>query len=159
MSAVTAIEHVRASEAFKKWKKEHAEAYVTSAFSIAAPDAERVWLVGYYDPSAKKMTSFTADGSATESDGVFTKDERLAELKLEEVQVDESDALKNASDLLKGGANNTVIVLQNYQGNLLWNITFITQSLEVLNVRISAVDGRVIEHTTTKITDFVQRDI
>lgn len=84
------------------------------------------------------------------TDKVFSKTpNKVNELKIEDVKVDLDKAKDKIDDLIKTKykgevPNKTIIILQNLE-EVLWNITIIMNSFNILNIKINAVNGDIIE--------------
>ena len=159
MEAVAVIRETESSEEFREWKKENPDAHLTSAFSMFSEGEERNWLISYYN--SKKDTITTFFGESSKEEEAFKKEGDIPELRLEEVKIAEEDALKEARKILseKYGEKlqKVVMVLQKIGGESLWNMTFITASFKVVNVRVSASTGKVISHNAASLSDFIQK--
>ncbi len=159
MEAAAVIKETESSEQFRNWKKENPDAHLTSAFSMFSDGDEMAWLISYYSGKKDTITTFSRESSGEEE--AFKKEGGIPELRLEDVKVSEEDALKSAKGILSGNysekAKSVVIVLQNLDGEALWNMTFITEAFKVINVRVSASSGKIISHTASAISDFMQK--
>lgn len=159
MDAVAVIRKTESSPEFAKWKKANPDAYLTSAFSMFSDENERGWLISYYNGKKDMITTFSGEGSSEEE--AFKKEGGIPELRLEDVKVSDEDALKAAKEVLAGDysekAKSVVMVLQNLDGEALWNITFITGAFKVVNARVSASSGKIISHNASAISDFMRK--
>ena len=139
------IDKVRNSEIFKNW---HTDEYLVSYNLI--DDTQNV---NFYSNRTKKITTFAvSDRIEMKEDQVFQNEARdLEELDLTTISIDinmamkQVDKIKNIripSDLI----TKKIIIL--YQEKVpIWNLTYITSNLNVLTVKINAIDGEVInEH-------------
>lgn len=145
---------------YLEWKNENPSAYLTSVFAMFSGEEEKEWLVNYYNPENSVITSFSATGKKN-SEEAFKKEKSIPELDLAEVKVGESEALDRVKkELLEkypgNAARKTVVVLQKPEADAVWNVTSITDSFRVINVKLSAADGRVVSSSASSISDFVQ---
>ncbi len=134
------------SEDYKEFKKENPDSFLANVFL----DKDG-WQFNFsYD---KKMISFylQEDVIKTEESEVYEKNSQLEELKLKEIKID----LEKAENLIKAEEEITkkIIILQQKEVPL-WNITYITSSMDVINVRINAISGEIIKQNTENILNF-----
>jgi len=159
------FEKLEKDEIYVEWKKHHPKSFLSHlfcsldpAFSLLTP-----WDLGMYDQSNGKITIFTHLATGFEikpADDVFKKDDaKVEELDLKKVKIFLDDAekvyLENKEKLFpKEVFGNGFIILQNFNSQIMWNITFITQSLKFANLKIDAQDGKVLENN---LINFVEK--
>lgn len=139
------VQQVFNSDTFKQWNQK--EAYLASCFFM-----NDVWHIAFYSKQDKKITSFIVSNTVakSEEDQVFQqKQQDIEELVLNQVSISLDDALKITDDLKKGMNHDEpimkkIIILQNIKVPL-WNITYVLSSFNLLNIKINASTGRVIE--------------
>lgn len=140
------LEKVTSSDVFKKWKKE--DNYLVSFFFMGDE-----WSVDFYSSKSKKITSFLVKESGTEKskgEKAFQKEEKnIEELKLDEVKITLNQAKSIISEIKKEKApqediTKEIIILQKKKTPV-WNITYITSSFNVLNVKINAINKEILE--------------
>jgi hypothetical protein len=159
MNALNSIKSVGKNPLFLDWKKSNPESYLTSAFAMLANTADE-WLISYFNPKTETITTFSTVTKKSTEDA-FKKEKTIPELKLEEVKISEQAALKAAKTSLEtnykeNNPQKTIIVLQKLEDEPLWNITYITTTLKVANIRISAATGKEISRTMNAVSDFIQ---
>ena len=52
------------------------------------------------------------------------------------------------------GAVKKIIILQNLDNKTVWNITYITDAFSILNMKLDAVSGEVLEQTIKPIIGY-----
>ena len=161
MEALQALKAIESSEAYNEWRKSNAEAYLTSMFAMFSGSEERKWLVTYYDRAQERMTTFSADGQRS-SEEPFSRDRKIPELKLEDVKVDDEKAIKAANGAFRKNypgeaVQKAVMVLQSLDSKPLWNVTLIATTMKVINIKIAASTGAVLDHSMSSIADFIQK--
>jgi len=136
--------------------------YLSSVFSMYSPDKEqeKVWLITFYNSTDNKLETFS-ENKHQSSEDIFSKDEKVKELIMAEVKIDEKTALNSAINILNEKykekfIQKQVLVLQKIKDQLLWNITFITDTFKVVNIKISATQGNEISSKLTNISEFMQ---
>ena len=160
MDVVQTIHGIEQTARFKDWRKANKTAYLTSAFTMFGNDEEKEWLISYYNPKSNTLITFSSAQELREQEP-FTKEEKIPQLKPEEAKVKDKEALEAAKKTLRKNyraeeTQRTVMVLQELNETPTWNITFITETFKVANVKISATDGKLISHNTTAISEFMQ---
>lgn len=147
-----AVKDVQKVKEFKDFKKKNPKAYLASCVVIV--DGKKVgdWQIDFYQPSKHKMATFIVKDVVEfkGEDNIFQKEKaEVKELKLDDVKVGFDKMLKLLEDFRKKNysgdfPNKTIIVLQTIEDYPVWNLTLLTATLKVLNVKLSAVDGKVI---------------
>ena len=155
------VSEAEATGDYLEWKKSNPSAYLTSVFAMFSEDHEKEWLVNYYNPGNSAITSFSVAGKRN-SEEAFKKGESIHELKLAEVKIGEPEAMERAKKELMGKhpgniAQKTVVVLQKPESVAVWNVTFITSSFKVVNVKVSAAEGEIVSSSASSVSDFVQK--
>ncbi len=144
---------------YKNWRKEHKESYLSNVFFIN----EESWQICYYNPKKDKLTTFL-DNKLLKADGAIFKKNRdkINELKIENIKIDFEDALKVIEKLVKEKYSHEtlttkIVILQNINAEM-WNITYLTSTFNVLNVKINAINGEMISEKLTAAMQFGNRD-
>jgi hypothetical protein len=148
------------NQLFKDWKKENS--FLSHFFNQVSFDLKLKgsWEVGYFNKDSQKMTIFVqngADFSIKPEDEVFKKPgDVIEELNLDNVKITFEDALKVFKEnVVKLFPNEKLgdgfVVLQQLQGKVLWNFTFVSKSIKFLNVKIDAVTSKVADHQAVEL--------
>lgn len=153
MSFKDDVGRIMNSEIFKNLNK---KLYLCSCFSI-----DDDWQYDFYDKKSKKITSFKLDNEirvVDEESKVFQKEDvELEKLDLEDIKVDLAEALLKVEKIRKEktseGINKKIIILQCIEVPL-WNISFLTSGFNILNVKINAVDGKIISEKFESLLNF-----
>ena len=140
------------SDRFKDWRKKNPDSYLTHAFCMHDGTSIDEWQFGYYNKSRDKIATFVLDDDVSlmpESD-VLKKDDLLNKLDIENVKVDVTKALeiskKCQEEKYKGQIPlKTIILLQHLNEGLVWNITYLTVAFKTLNIKVSAIDGKIAD--------------
>jgi len=94
------------------------------------------------------------------TDKVFRKgDEKVDKLKEQDVKITLKEALKKVDELKEreykeGKCEKTIAIIQSINKKTLWNITEITNNFNILNIKITATDGKVIHHACEPVFKF-----
>jgi predicted RNA-binding protein len=151
------------SAEFKKWHAENADGYLTHLFFMDEGKGTDLYDVGYYSVKAKKMASFEVTDS-----GVCLKDfsepyrepgKRVKKLDLEKVKITPEQAREAAKKLQeekypRSKPVKLIIILQNLEAGQVWNITYVTQQFETLNIKVDAETGKIVSDISQKIFEF-----
>ncbi len=150
------VEKVEECEDFVNWKSEHQEGYLVSAFFN---NKIGEWQIHYYDPAKDEMSVFNIENDviSIDSDEIFRKEKtKINELHLEDIKIESVDELiKKLVDEKYNSEEeaNKIIIIQQTEFPV-WNVTYVTKALNVLNVRINAITGEIIEEHFESIMNF-----
>ena len=174
---------VEKTSEFSEWRKSNANAFLSSMFCMAA-EAEQLagapeWLLSYYDPADDTFTTFsTLSGQKATKEQAFKKGRALPQLNIKSVKIEIKGCIKLAEGVrsrkYKGESPTRIIaILQpltpselaasgsnigNEKIKIVWNLTYITASYNVLNIKIDAETGKVLADSISGIMDFMQKD-
>ncbi|MBW3003519.1 hypothetical protein KY328_03885 [Candidatus Woesearchaeota archaeon] len=159
-----ALKKLKESKAFKDWRKDNKELFLTTGFIVIEKGKDLPWMIGYYDAKTDKMSSFLVDDKECvfeKVDSVFKKpDEKIYELDLEKVKLDLEEILDIIEKYRKEKYSHehvikTILVLQNLEkfGNV-WNITLVTQAFNAINMKINAVDGKLLDDNWSSLISY-----
>ncbi|MFH1133132.1 MAG: hypothetical protein V1735_01445 [Nanoarchaeota archaeon] len=145
---------LQASKEFTDWKPEHPDAFLCNAFTIMDEANQGLWQLGFYDKASEHMTSFAVgDRIMVEStkDIFMEPGTVLQPLEYEKATFTAEQALAEARALQdREYAGNrpfrVVMLLQNTESRLRWNVTFITGTFNTLNMHFDAASGQTIKH-------------
>ena len=146
------IKNVEASKEFKDVKDKLS---LCSFFSIMEKDKGN-WQVDYYNAKKDEIVSFVLDGEKVkrEESKIFKeKESKLDQLNLDSVKVDAKKAFEIADKLREekykdDSASKKIVILQTIKKPV-WNITYLTGSLNVINIKINAVSGEIVAHNSS----------
>lgn len=148
------------SQMFKEWRKEDAASYLVHFFRMIQDKTSEIWDLGFYHPEQETMTSFRIQ----ENNVILTdknvevmkeKGDKIEELNLEEVNMDQAEALEKAEQVQKEKYSHDVperiILILQKKNTPRWNITYITRVVNILNMKIDAEKGTLIEESYGKL--------
>ncbi len=117
------------------------------------------WQIDFYNNKRDTITTYLVGSKieVTDDSKVF-KNEKvdIEEIKLENIKVNFNDIKEELNKILKEKQEEPVkitIILQN-QKIPIWNIIYITQKFNLLNVRIDAVTGILIDEKIVPLLSF-----
>jgi hypothetical protein len=176
------VESVEKGSFFLEWKEKNKAAFLSSMF-IMAPDPSilseeewhaKEWLLSYYDPKSDSFTTFCSSGEQrVAKEQAFTKDGKLERLELESVKLEVWACIKAAEKLRKDKhkeeIGSLILILQPLNDSAIfgtsgsasksrpvWNLTYITKSYNILNIKIDATSGIVLSDTVSGVMEFMQ---
>ena len=144
------IEKLEASDMFKEWKEENQDAYLTHAFLMIDPNIKNEWQIGYYTGSNDKINTFNISEEITKNPAAdaFKKDGAISKLDITKVNISVDKALETADIVQKQKysrcvATSKIIILQ-ILSKQIWNITYVSATMETLNIKVDTETGEVI---------------
>ncbi|MDD5086981.1 MAG: hypothetical protein PHV16_04475, partial [Candidatus Nanoarchaeia archaeon] len=139
--------------------KKNKKSKLAYAFTM---DEDANWQFGYYNNETDMISTFIVDKciSLNESQEIFKKPgDKVKCINLEEVKINFEKALEKAEQTRKKyypneTVNKKIAILQNIKQGQLWNITFVTHSFKTINIKINALNGKLIRHEVVSLFDF-----
>ena len=162
MKVKDALKKLEKDNKFKEWKNKNKEFFITNAF-IMIQDNEDInnIQIGYCNKKENKITSFIVSNDIEEfSDKIFKEpNAKVLKIDINNVNIDAEEALNKANKFQKtfyptAVSNKKILLLQNKGNGEIWNITFITNSLEVLHFNIDSKDGELLMHEKSSLLQF-----
>ncbi len=166
MDLKSALKRLDESTIFKAWRKKNKNTYLSYAF-IIPQEMPNEWQLGFYSKKKDKITTFVIAenniGIRPEEE-IFKKEEMdVNEIQLGKVKLTFDSVITKANEFQnnnfpKDKSIKTIAILQNLAkfGNI-WNITYITEAFNTLNMKIDASNGKVIEHNLSSVFSFRQQ--
>ena len=164
MDLKPALQQLQKSQEFRNWHGKNKNTYFSYAFKIPEEMGLNEWQFGYYDKKKDKITTFVVAGdniTIRNEEEVFKKEEtKVKEVGLNKVKLEFDSIIAKANEFQnknfpKDKGVKTIVILQNTHdyGNV-WNITYVTEAFNTLNMKIDASSGRVLEHNLSSIFSF-----
>ena len=164
MDLKPALKKLEESADFNKWRSKNKDTYFSYAFKIPQEMAADEWQLGFYDKKIDKITTFIILGESVNmrpEEEIFKKEEMdVHKVELDKVRLTFDNAISSANDFQKGKfpkerSIKTIAILQNIAGfGNIWNITFITEAFNTLNIKIDASSGKIMEHNLSSVFSF-----
>ena len=156
------IAKLESSDEFVRWKKQNPKSYLTHVLNIVDGHCFGEWQIGYYNKKRDKITVFeVGDPIIVDPESEVFKEEKalVKALDKEKIKVDVNQALELANKIMKSKYPQiqplkSVIIIQNIELGQVWNLTFVSNSFDVLNIKISSEDGKVLSHDLKPIFQF-----
>ncbi|MBI2656449.1 hypothetical protein HYX03_01790, partial [Candidatus Woesearchaeota archaeon] len=146
------------------WKQKNKNTYLSYAFKIPQEMGSNDWQLGFYSRKKDKITTFVIAGDNIKiraEEEIFKKEgAKVNEIQLEKVNLTFDKAIAKADEFQqknfpKDKSIKTIAILQNISslGNV-WNITYVTEAFNTLNMKIDASSGKVLEHSLSSVFSF-----
>ncbi len=155
------VKDLESAKEFKSFKKENPESYLASCVVTVKGKTSNEWQINYYLPEKSKMTTFVMKEplQVINEQDIFQKEKKeVKELEFKDVKVNMKKALELLESFMKKKykvefPGETIVVLQVLEEGPVWNLTILTATLKVLNIKINAIDGEVLSDS---IESFLQ---
>ncbi len=158
------LDRLLSSSEFSEYKKSNPDAYFASVFIIAPPSniSNAEMELDFYSKKSGKMQGFAMKETIVrkEEDKVFQKKkEHVQELDMKKVGVPLVKALESAeglrADRYSGDVpSKLIIILQVIDKKPVWNITMVTDTLKLLNIKLDASSLEVISESIESLMSF-----
>ena len=164
MDLKPALAKLEQTQDFKQWRKKNKKDYLSYGFKIFQEMGSDDWQLGFYNKKRDKITTFVLAGDNIKirpEEEIFKKESmKVNEIELKKVRMTFDDALSAADkfqqkNFPKDKSIKTIAILQNAEkfGNM-WNITYITEAFNTLNMKIDASSGKILEHSISSVFSF-----
>jgi len=163
MKVKDALKKLEKDKKFKDWQKKNGDFFLTNAFiMLQGNDEINKIQIGYCNKKGDKITSFIVEKNNIEqfSDKIFKEpNAKVSKIDIKNVNVDVIEALVVANKAQEKYyptviCNKKILLLQNQDKGELWNITFITNSLEVSHFNIGCKNGELLMHEKSSLLQF-----
>ena len=164
MFFLNALDRLKASKVFKDWKKDNKDAFLSIGFLVIENSKQKPWMIGFYTSASDTISSFLVDETAChfeKNDEVFKKPgTQVLELDTAKIKLDLEDALKTIDTCIKNNYSHetilkTILIIQNLENfGTIWNITLVTHAFNAINIKINALNGKVLEHKLSSLISY-----
>jgi hypothetical protein len=152
------IRKAEGAKAFKDWKKESPDFYLAHAFTMLDERERKFsWELGYYSPKRDKLVVVETDPSVSirPEEEIFKKGNTIHALDMKRLGVSVTRAMEICDELLKKKypaqtITKRIILVQNLDLQM-YNVTMVSQSFQILNIKIDASAGDVISDNLQSI--------
>jgi len=165
MKVLDVVTKLRESPKFKAWQSKNKQAKLVHIFLMLEPNQPVMYDIGFYDAKKELMTSFVLDEEAksietSESKDVFKQeDDIIKPLEEAKIKVCFTEACKTCRELQQSKYKQhtpmkEIVILQNLPIGQVWNITYITSTMQTLNMKVDAETGKILEEKLHQIFGF-----
>lgn len=139
-----ALSKLQDSEVFRDYQKKNASSYLTNSLYI------HEWQINYFSPKTNLITSFVINSRIAKK-SLEAGNKKFPKLNSVKITVDINAALSTSK--VSGTEVTTIIIIQTENSIPVWNISIPTPSLKVINVKVSAETGEVLERSEKNIIE------
>ena len=158
MQVISLLDSLKNSTIFSSWKKEHENTFLSHFFvpitsSFTQKDS---WEIGFFLQDTKKVTTFSQNKNewiikSSDQLVAHTGTEEVTKLEVEKVAISFENASGKVKELIEkefpgysGILGDGFCILQHFKETILWNTSFITKKMTMINIKISAVTGEFV---------------
>ena len=161
------VEHIESSDEFKKFIAENPDNYLVHLFSMMDAEHKDDWQVGYYSKKSDKITVLEFNDkkiTVMPAEEAFKEKNYIAPLNLDQVKITQDQAMDSVQKILKENYSaeslaKIIVLLQNLpEFKQIWNMTVITPTFNVINVKVNAITGEVIKHSKESLIGWNKKD-
>ena len=146
-----------------KSKEFDSKGYFCSAFIMSEFKdlKEQNWQLDFYDEKKDRITSYVVLPSIKKINDeaeVYQESKiKLNKLELTSKLIEFNKILEISSEELTKTSetpNKTIVVLQNDGKNMIWNMSFVTNSFNLINLRIEAITGKILDNKKVELLNW-----
>jgi len=139
------------SKQLKDFKSKNRHAFLYACFYVS----DGRWQFDFYNPKDAIITTFEVSDvvKVMPVDKAFKHDKgKITELHIDKIKVGFDKAVDLVNKFVAEECpadksfTKTIVILQNLDKNIVWNITLLTSTLKLLNVKLDASSGEVVSH-------------
>ncbi|MBN1386575.1 hypothetical protein JW968_06420 [Candidatus Woesearchaeota archaeon] len=162
MDVSEAMLKIRDSEKYKDFCRERPDAYLAHCFRMLDEANQDTWQIGFFDKGSDKLTTFFVSEDSVEknqeADALKKDEEIIKELDMKKVLISFNKAIELGDRLKHDKYPNEeimkkIIILQHLPSGQVYNMTYVTQSFRILNIKLDSGTGKVREHNLASIMD------
>ncbi|PIN80262.1 hypothetical protein COV11_04410 [Candidatus Woesearchaeota archaeon CG10_big_fil_rev_8_21_14_0_10_30_7] len=146
------LKKIESSEEFHVWSEKTPNFFLASVF-IQQDELQ----FGYFNSESNQMTTFFLKDdqiNLLENQEILQTDKTIEHLNIDNIKLTHEQALNIAKEGITDPIIKNFIVIQNFEENTIFNITFFTQTQKIINVHVNSFDGNILSTKTTKLSDF-----
>ena len=115
------------------------------------------WQIGFYNK--KTMVVFTVGEKITReefSEMFKHPDKEIDPLEFEKIKITFKEAFEKVQKMMETEYSRVrvakgFVLIQMIEGNPIWNVTLLTNSLSAINIKINAITGEIFKHSLVNI--------
>ena len=156
MKPKDALAKLHTDGTFSTWRGDHPDTILAHIFL----ESDNIQ-IGYFDPVKNNMTTFVLgeELKMIPDQEILKGNSEIQELDINEVIVSPQEALEAADALRKTHYTDervlkSLSILQNFDGSCVYNITYFTMTFKTVNIKVSAIDASIINHSIGSLAGF-----
>jgi hypothetical protein len=165
MDIKTILNEIENNDLFLSWKEDNRDVYLVHIFKMLDQQNKEEIQIGYYNPSNALITTFIFNEKTKEisknpeSEAYREKETHIDKLNLNDIKINFAVIMQKIEKLRNEKYNQhpvekSFFILQTIDNKPLWNFTIISKTLNIVNIKISAENGIIIDDKLTSIFDF-----
>ena len=178
MALKEVVKKVENSKSFKSFIKSHPDYFLAHCFAMVdqspskdkkdkekEKDKDIKWELGYYSEKTDKVVVFETlpKINMRPEEEAFKKEGTIKKLDIKKIKINIARVLKICTELVDRKYPNRsitkkIIILQNLEKEI-YNITLVTLSFDILNIRIDATSGEVLSDNIQSIMSLGRKDL
>jgi len=162
------VKNVESSKAFKQFIKAHPDYFLAHCFAMLVEgekEKDIKWELGYYSEKTDKVVVFETEPKINmrPEEDAFKKEGTIKKFDISKIKINISKALKICGELVDKKYPNRsitkkIIIMQNLEKEI-YNITLVTLSFDILNIRIDASTGEILSDNIQSIMGLGRKDL
>ncbi len=154
---------LKKTEMYKEFIEHNPDYELSHVFAIEESDKFNDFQIGFYSKKDKKVVSFDLlNHKASEPQDPFNKGEDIPSLNINSITQDISTVITKAKEIMKEKysahrAEKYICILQIINSVTMWNITIVTSTLHVINLKLNAITGDLISDSAQAIMSFTKK--
>jgi len=157
MEVVDIIKKLENSDEYKEWIKQNKGFYLVHLFFMTDQPIQ----VGYYHKELDKITTFEISEAIKVNpiSEVFKDKKFIDALEIDKIKIDKGEAVDRvasvkADNYASEKLTKEMMIVQEHNGEIVYNITYFTESFKTINCKINAESGAVISHDCNSLVSF-----
>ncbi|MEM4282415.1 MAG: hypothetical protein QXU88_01100 [Candidatus Woesearchaeota archaeon] len=161
MEPKSALSRLEASPQLRNWRQAHTDSFLVHAFVMLDEANKDIVQFGFFDPKKGSITTFMVTPEEIyllpESE-ILKTGSSILPLKMSEVRLDAKKVISLAEEYLKRHHPReqpikSFYILQRLDIGCVFNITYVTASFKILNIKMSASTGKILRHSFESLVD------
>ncbi|MEA2036358.1 MAG: hypothetical protein U9O94_02535 [Nanoarchaeota archaeon] len=162
MEITNVLKRLREDNKFKEWEKKNKDSFLAHIFKMLDDANKDDWQIGFYNKD-DTMTTFQLTPSEVNivaPENIFKRPEaKIEKLDEDKIKLDISNALQTAEKIQTTEYKSEtpfkiITILQKLDIGQVYNITYVTQTFKVLNLKIDCTTGEVLKKKLSSIMEF-----
>lgn len=152
------------SKVFIEWKKNKSDSYLAHIFRMLDEANKDIWQFGYYNKD-DTITTFIMDVEKVNElpeQEIFKKDKhKLEPLVMDKVKLGFDKVVEKSTNLQQEKYKShpvmkTIIILQIVEEGQVFNVTFVTQTFNTINIRIDSSSGEIVKEKLSSLMEMAK---
>jgi hypothetical protein len=155
------ISKLKKSEEYKKFRSENKSAYLCTGFFIVDFGGKQNTAQINFQIDEGKVAAFSVGDNVTLKIEELMVKKKIPKLK-EEIKSDVEEVVLEVKKEIKkndvgGKISKIMMVLGTENDSTIWNATCFLEAMQILNIRIDAISGKVVKFQKMSIKDFFNK--